>query len=161
MFIATQGLSFIPVLILIAIYSLFAVIVIIPIMIAIYCYRFACNMLYLARCSKEEFAKGELITSQITGYVITLVAATIILIAVCCLTDVQNARLIVGLIYCGVVIIFGGLLALIIIEKVKCGKYFDTLDEDLKQNYLAHENALRSVKSRLGFERRFWNGFFR
>ncbi len=157
----SQGLSLVPLLLLIAAYLLFASMAIIPISIAICCYRFVQNMFYMARCSKEEFAKGEMITGSIVSYVFVLVVATVLLVVVFVLTDAQTARLLVGLIYAGVVVIFGGLLALLIVEKKKCGKWFETLDEDKKQNYLEHEKALGRIKSRLGFKRRMWNNMFR
>lgn len=157
----SQGLSFVPVLLLIAAYLLLASMAIIPISLAICCYRFVRNMLYMARCSKEEFARGEMITGSIVSYVFVLVAATILLIAIFVLTDAHMARLLVGLIYAGIVIIFGGLLALIVVERRKCGKWFETLDEDKKQNFLEHEKALSRIKSRLGFERRMWNNMFK
>lgn len=83
--------------------------------------------------------------------------ATILLIVILSLTDAQTVKLLVGLIYGGIVIIFGGLLALMIVEKKKCGEWFERLDEDKKENYLAHEKALRRAKSHIDMEKRFWN----
>lgn len=158
---ASQGLSFVPVLLLILAYLVLIAIAVVPISIAICCYRFAMHMFYFARCSKEEFAKGEMITGSIVGYVTALVVSTILLIAVFVITDAYMARLLFGLIYAAVVIICGGLLAIIIVEKKKCGKWFESLDEDKKQNFLEHEKALGRIRSRLGFERRMWNNLFK
>ncbi len=156
----SQGISIAPLLFLIMAYLFVALIGIIPLMIALYCYYFVRNMLYVAKCSKEEFAKGERISGYIVCYIGILVAATIILIVVLSLTDAQTAKFLVGLIYGGVVIIFGGLLALMIIERQKCKKWFEGLNEDNKQNFLEHDKALRLVKSHLNLERQLWNNSF-
>ncbi len=158
---ATQGLSLIPVLFLILAYMFVALIGIVPLIIVIYCYRFVWYMLYTARCSKEEFAKGGLITGHITGYIGILAAATVMLIVILTLTDSQTAKLLVGLIYAGIVIIFGGLLVLMILERRKCKKWFEGLDEDKKQNYLEHEEGMRRVRSRLHTEKRIWDNMFK
>lgn len=157
---ASQGLSIVPVMFLILAYMFLILIVALPIMVAIYCYRFGRNMLYLARCSKEEFAKGEVVIRHIMNYSGILIGTIIIFVLGLMMIKNSNAKLLTGLICGGIVLIFGGLLALIIFEKKKCGKWFKDLDEDKKQNYLAHEKALSSVKSRLGFEKRFWDNLF-
>ncbi len=161
MLFATQGLSAVPLLILIMAYLFLALIIIVPIIIAVYCYSFAVNTFYLAQCSKEEFAKGEKVSGSILSYTLILVAATVILIVILLATDAQTAKLLVGLIYAVTVIIFGGLLTLIVLEKVKCAKWFAGLDEYKRQNFIAHDRALRRVKSRLHFERKLWNDMFK
>lgn len=158
---ASQGLSFIPLLVLILAYLLVAMIGLVPLMILIYCYRFVKYLLYTARCSKEEFAKGGMIKDHIMTYVGILAVATVALIIVFVMVEVQNVKLLVGLIYGGVVVIFGGLLVLTIIEKKKCEEWFKNLDEEKKQNYLAHEKALCQIKLRLHSERRYRNNMFR
>lgn len=160
-FFATAGLSFLPVLLIILAYLMLILIALIPFFIALYCYRFARNAFYMARCSKEEFAKSEFIWGRILTLIGILAVSTGILIVCLLSIDQQAIKTVIGLIYAGIVIIFGGLLALIVCEKAKCKKWFESLDEDKKQNYLAHENALRKIKSRLRYERRMWDNLFR
>ncbi|MDE7158005.1 MAG: hypothetical protein K2N74_00355, partial [Clostridiales bacterium] len=59
-------------------------------------------------------------------------------------------------IFAGYVLIFGGMLALMVLEREKCKKWFESLDEEKKQNYLAHEDALRCVRRRMRSKRTFW-----
>lgn len=160
-FIASAGFSVLPALLIIMAYLMLVLIVLIPFMIAIYCYILARNTFYMARCSKEEFAKGELIQSHVTAFIWILVTATAILIAGLVLSEAQNIKTVLWLVYVGIVIIFGGMLTLIIIEKVKCNKWFESLDEFKKQNFLEHDRGLRQVKRRLHWERKLWNDFGR
>lgn len=157
---ATQGLSLVPVLFLILAYLALISIAVVPLVIALSCFRFVRNMLYTARCSKEEFARGERISGNITGAIGILVGATVVMIVIFVMTDAHTARLLVGLIYGAIVIIAGGFLALMIIERKKCKKWFEGLEEDNKRNFIEHDNGLRRIKSRLHFERQLlfgWN----
>lgn len=54
-----------------------------------------------------------------------------------------------------------GLLALMIVEKTKCKKWFESLDEDKKQNYLEHVRALSQVKTRIKSDWHLWNSLGR
>lgn len=157
LFIASAGLSAIPVLLIVMAYAMLILIMIIPFVLALYCYRFARNTLYMARCSKEEFAKGEFIGGRIINFIGVLAVSTVILIVCLLSVEAQTAKILLGLVYVGIVIIFGGMLALIVFERVKCNKWFEALPEEKKQNYLAHEEGLRRVKRRMRYERNLWN----
>lgn len=128
--------------------------------IAIYFYHFVRDAFYMAKCSKEEFAKGNIISSRIRRLGFLLVMATVILIVLLIYLP-ASARVIVGIIYAGLVIALGGLLALMMIEKSKNAKWFESLEEDKKQNYLMHDKALRRVKSRIKSDRQFWESLGR
>ncbi len=155
-FIASFGTSVLPGLLVALVYLLVAVLLIIPIIAAICFYCFVRDSFYMAKCSKEEFAKGEIISSRIFGIGAVIIGVTVIFIVLMIYLTSSSAKLWLGLIYGGVVIALGGLLALIVVEKKKCAKWFEGLDEDKRQNYLEHESALRRVKSRINSERRFW-----
>lgn len=157
-FLVTAGLSLIPLMLIIMAYAMLLLIFLIPLFLALYCFSLARKALYLARCSKEEFAIGGFVADRIFNFICTLAVATLVLIVVLAKSDVQAVKIVVGLIYAVVVIIFGGLLAIILLEKAKCKKWFEGLDEDKKENYIAHEKALRRIKSRLHLERSFWDG---
>lgn len=160
-FFATAGLSFLPVLLIIMAYLMLLLILLLPVLFAIYCYTFARDMIYLSKCSKEEFAKGSIVSDRIFRLIVTLIVSTVILIAVLILCETQTPKIITGLAYAGAVIVFGSLLALLVFEKSKCGKWFETLDEYKKQNYLAHEKGLRAIKRRIKSDRQFWESMFR
>lgn len=160
-FFATAGLSFLPVLLIIMAYLMLILILLLPIIFVIYCYTFARDMIYLSKCSKEEFAKGSIVSDRIVRLIVTLIIATVVLITVLILCETQTPKLIVGLIYGGAVVVFGGLIALLVFEKTKCNKWFATLDEYKKQNYLAHEGGLRAIKRRIKSDRQFWESMFR
>ena len=114
----------------------------------------------MSKCSKEEFAKGSLVSERIFRLIVILVVATAILITVLALSESQTPKIIVGLIYGGLVLVLGGLLVLMLIEKSKCTKWFDTLDADKKENYLAHERGIKSIKRRIKADRQRWNNMF-
>lgn len=155
-FMLSAGLSAIPGLMIFLAYVLLIVMFLLPIGAVIYFYRFVRDAFYLAKCSKEEFAKGELVSSRITRLAIAIIVATVILIVICMTTSSSTAKLLSGLIYGGIVLALGGLLALMVVEKRNCGKWFEDLDESKKENYLAHEKGLRHVKRRLRSEKQFW-----
>ena len=150
------GLSALPGILMVMVYLLVLVLIAVPVVAAIYFYRFVRDAFYMAKCSKEEFAKGGQISSRILGLITVLLTAIVLFIVLLALIDSSGARLCIGLIFAGIVVALGGLLALIIVEKVKANKWFETLDEDKKQNYLAHEKALKAVKRRLRTEKSFW-----
>lgn len=153
---ASFGLSAVPGILLVFVYLLIAVLFALPIIAAVYFYRFVRDAFYMAKCSKEEFAKGSIISSRILGFVIAIIVAAVIFIILLSYISASSAKLYIGLIFGGHVLALGGLLALMAIEKIKCGKWFEGLEESKRQNYLEHEKALRLVKSRLNMEKRFW-----
>lgn len=159
-FALSAGLSSIPAIMVILAYLLVVVMLLLPIAAIIYVYNFVREIFYMANCSKEEFARGNVIASRISGLVVALITSTVIFIALLIYFP-ASARILLGLVYGAIVIVCGGLLALIVVERAKNRKWFETLDEDKKQNFLAHDNALRKVKSRLRFERNLWNDFGR
>lgn len=161
LFFASAGLTIIPILIMIMAYCMILLMLLIPVIMALYCYTFARNAFYMARCSKEEFAKGEFIWGHIVNFAVVLVVSTVLLIVCLLSTDAQKLKIAIGLVYLGIVIIFGGLLTLLVLEKKKCTKWFDSLPEDKKQNFLEHDKGLRRVKRRLNSERQFWSNFGR
>lgn len=156
-FALSAGLSAIPAMMIFLAYLLLILMFILPVVAIIYMYRFVRDSVYMAKCSKEEFAKGNIVSSRIMWLIIALAVSTVILIVIVANVSDGTALLLSGLIYGGIVVVLGGFLALTIVEKVKCSKWFDTFDEDKKQNYLAHERALRRVKSRLSREKRMWS----
>lgn len=156
---ASFGTSALPGLMLFLVYLLIIALFILPLSAIFYFYRFVRDSFYMAKCSKEEFAKGQLVSGRIFWLIVVLIALTTIFIVAMMYIPAANARLYLGLIYGALVLALGGLLALMIVEKVKAGKWFEGLDEAKKQNYLAHENGLRSVKRRLHRERDNWRRF--
>lgn len=156
-FALSAGLSAIPGLMIVLAYILLIAMFAIPIGAVIYVYRFIRDVFYMSKCSKEEFAKGNIISSRIFGLIAAIAVATVILIVILSNTESSTAKLLSGLVYGGIAAALGGLLALMTVEKIKCGKWFEGLEEDKKENYLAHERALRRVKNRLHTEKQIWN----
>lgn len=154
---ASFGWSAIPGILLAVVYLLIAVLFALPIVAAVYFYRFVRNAFYMAKCSKEEFAKGHTISSRILWLFISIIAATVIFIILLSYISAASPKLYLGLIFGGIVIALGGLLVIMTLEKIKCGKWFEGLEESKKQNYLEHDKALRRVKSHLNMEKRLWN----
>lgn len=154
---ASFGWSAIPGILLVAVYLLLAVLFALPIVAVVYFYRFVRDAFYMTKCSKEEFARGSIVSSRLTGLAVVLATATVLFIVLLSYISAASAKLYFGLIYGGLVLALGGLLACMAVEKVRCGKWFEGLGEDKKQNYLAHERALRKVKSRLRTEKQLWN----
>ena len=157
--LATAGLSSIPAIMIIIAYLMLFGLLLVPLLIGIYLYSFVFNIFYMSKCSKEEFAKGNIVSSRVFNLSIILIISTIAFIVGLLNGNDSDTilKMIVGAIYAGIVIVLGGLLALILFEKVRCTKWFNNLDEDKKQNYLAHESALRQVKKRHRSERYFWD----
>ena len=154
---ASFGLSGLPGIMLVVVYLLIIVLCALPIFAAIGFYGFVREAFYMASCSKEEFAKGNVISSKILRLIVVLAVATILFIVLLSYVPAGGARTCAWLIYIGLLIALGGLLVLIFVEKSKCGKWFAGLDEYKKENYLAHERALRRVKGRLKSEKQFWS----
>ncbi|HBN12298.1 MAG TPA: hypothetical protein DD415_01635 [Clostridiales bacterium] len=155
-FALSAGLSAIPALMVVVAYILLFTLFLLPLGAVIYLYRFVRDVFYMANCSKEEFAKGNIISSRITGLIFAVITATVIFIALLIFMEEPNARLLAGLIYGGILVVLGGLLAVMMIEKTRCGKWFEEIDEFKKSNYLEHERALRRVKGRLKTEKHFF-----
>lgn len=151
------GTSALPAALMIAVYLLIVLLFAVPIIAAIYFYRFVRDAFYMAKCSKEEFAKGGLVVSRIFAFIVIIATVTVIYAVLSAYTTSASAKLYAGLIFGGLVLALGGMVVLMIFEKIKCGKWFDDLDENKKRDYLAHERALRRVKSRLRTEKRIWN----
>lgn len=153
---ASFGWSAIPGILLVAVYILIALLFVLPFFAAVAFLFLVRDIFFMAKCSKEEFAKGGIISSRITEFIVILVCAVLIF-AVLLYYSPAGGMLPLWLIFIGFALILGGLLALMIAEKIKCGKWFNELDEYKRQNYLEHENALRSVKRRMDAERNFWS----
>lgn len=151
------GLSALPGVLLVVVYLLIFVLFLLPFAAAFYFYGFVRDAFYMAKCSKEEFAKGNVIASRLIGLIAVLATVVVLFILTLSYVEAAGARTAVSLIFAGIVITLGGLIALIFFEKYKCGKWFDSFDEEKKQNYLEHERALRSVKRRLKSEKQFWS----
>lgn len=156
---ASFGTSALPGLMLFLVYLLIIALFILPVFAIVYFYRFVRDSFYMAKCSKEEFARGQLVSGRIFWLVFVLIIITVIFIVALVNITAASAKLLLGLIYGAGVLAIGGLLVLMILEKFKAGKWFETLDEAKQQNYLAHEKGLRSVKRRLRRERDNWNRF--
>lgn len=154
---ASFGWSALPGLLLGAVYLLVLMLFLVPIILLIYFYRYVRDAFYMAKCSKEEFARGSFISSRIFELVCLIIVVTVICIFLLSYLDGKTAKIYVGIIFAGVVFALGGFLALIIVERVKNNKWFEGLDEDKKQNYIAHEKALRRVGARLNRERTMWS----
>lgn len=150
-------LSALPGVLMVAVYLLIFVLFLLPFVAAIYFYRFVRDAFYMAKCSKEEFAKGNVIASRLIGLIAVLATVVVLFILTLLYVEAAGARTAVSLIFAGIVITLGGLIGLIFYEKYRCGKWFDSFDEEKKQNYLEHERALRSVKRRLKSEKQFWS----
>jgi len=151
------GLSALPGILLVVVYILVIVLFLLPLIAAVYFYRFVRDSFYMAKCSKEEFAKGNIVKSRITWLAVIMATATALLIVLLTVVKAGNAKLYSGLIYGGLMIALGGTFVLTVAEKVKCSKWFETLEEEKRQNYLMHEGALSRVKGRLNMEKRFWS----
>ena len=155
------GLSALPAIFLIIIYLMIAALLAIPILVAAYFFCFVRDAFYMAKCSREEFAKGNMIAKRALKLGIALIVITLIFIALMASLKVPSGKILVGVLYAGLVITLGGLLVMILIEKRKNEKWFETLSEVQKQNYLAHDGGLRKVKRRLRTERTFWDNLGR
>lgn len=154
---ASFGWSALPGIMMAAVYLLIAILFILPIIAAGYFYCFVRDSFYMAVCSKEEFAKGSLISSRIVRSATILIVLTVIFIMLISIVNAPSAKLYMGLIYGGLALVLGGLIAVTVMEKIKCGRWFESLDAYKKQNYLEHERALRRIKSRLNTEKRLWS----
>ena len=158
---ASLGMSVLPALVIVLAYAMLFALFIIPICIGLYLYSFVRNAFYLAKCSKEEFAKGGFVGDRIRRLTVISIAATFIWIAGLVFLNSAAGKLILSFVFIAVAIVVGGLLAILLVEKKKDEKWFETLEEYQKQNYLAHEGALRSVKKKLDDEKAFRRSFFK
>lgn len=151
------GTSALPAALMVGVYMLIAILFVIPVIAVIYFYRFVRDVFYMAKCSNEEFAKGSAISSRIFSLIVITAVITVIFAVLLSFITATSAKLYIGLIFGGLIIALGSTLALMIVEKIKCGKRFESMEESKKQNYLAHERALRRIKGRLNSEKRFWD----
>lgn len=149
------GLSLVPALAAVLVYLIIALMFAIPVMAVVYFYRFVRDTFYMAKCSKEEFAKGGIVSSRITGLITVIAVAAVIFVVLLTNVPAESAKLYIGLIFGGIAVALGSLLAVTVFEKIKCGKWFAGLEEDKKQNYLEHERGLRRVKRRLDVQKNF------
>ncbi|MCH5180274.1 MAG: hypothetical protein J1F32_03605 [Erysipelotrichales bacterium] len=159
-FLLTLGLSSIPAIMIIIAYLMLFGLILIPVLLIIYFYNAIYNIFYMSKCSKEEFAKGHVIFSRIRNLSIIIFIATVILILALLSNSVEFIKILVGAIYAGVVIALGGLLALMVFERSKCKKWFDNLEDDKKNNYLSHDQALYNVKKRIQSDRTAFSNLF-
>ena len=156
-FAVSLGMSVLPALMILFVYFMLFMLILIPVLVGLYLYTFVRDALYLARCSKEEFAKGYDVSGRITRLVVCLIIATVAFVTVMYLAPVKHMRLLLGFVYACFVLVFGGLLAILLLARAKDAKWFESLDEAQKQNFLAHDAGLRKVKKRLRSERAFWD----
>lgn len=151
------GLSLVPAILIVMVYILVFILFLLPFVVAMYFYKFIRDTFYLAVCSKEEFAKGYAVSNMIMLISVLLVTITSLFVVGVIYVTQSGPRLMLGLVYGGLMLSLGGMLALIIAEKVKSAKWFAGLDEYRRKNFLEHDRGLRSVKRRLGEERRFFS----
>lgn len=161
LFAMTAGLSAIPGMLVFMAFLILIGLLLIPIVAVFLIYGFVREAFYMVKCSKEEFAKGNVISSRIFGLIVTLIVSTVILIVLLVKTDASLTKMLAGIVYGILVVVLGGYLAILTVEKSKNVKWFDTLDEESKQNYLAHDRALRKVKRKLRSEQQMWDDITR
>ena len=158
------GLSALPgvflVLIMIMLYLLIILALLLPLAAIFYFYRSVRDTFYMAKCSKEEFAKGNIIESRLIRLGAILAVMTVMFIALMIYVKIPLGRVLIGCIYAGLMLALGGLFALIFVEKHKGKKWFETLDIKEQQNYLAHDGGIRKIKRRKKAERDAWNSMF-
>ena len=154
------GASVLPAFLIILVYIMFGLLMLLPILLACYFYNVVFETFYLAKCSKEEFARGNIISGRIKNYCIALIATTIIFIVLVVYVKVPAGRAVLGVVYAGLMLMIGGLLALILLERKKCNQWFETLDMKQKQSFLAHDSGIRKIKRRKKQERDAWNTMF-
>lgn len=130
-----------------------ALVILVPTLIAVQVFRFLRDVIYMAQCSKEEFAKGDIVASRVAGLIITLSVSTLVFVFMLCLGMINTYPLLI-LAYVGIVVLCGMALVIIGIEKRKCVKWFNELDGYRKEDFLAQARALESVKNRLHTEKK-------
>ena len=156
-----SGLAgFFLIIVMILLYTLLIAVMIIPFAAAFYFYISVRDTFYMAKCSKEEFAEGNVIGSRIFKLGAILVALTIMFIVGMVYVEIPVGKTILGILYAALMLALGGLLALILLERHKCKKWFETLDTRQQQNYLAHDQGIRKIKRRKKKERDAWNTMF-
>ena len=148
------------VIIMILVYALLALVLLIPIVAIFYFYRSVRDTFYMAKCSKEEFAKGNVMESRVFKLGAIMAVITLIFIGLMIYVEIPIGRVLVGVLYAALMLAIGGLFALIMVEKNKCKKWFATLDKKQQENYLAHDGGLRKIKRRKKEERDTWTSLF-
>lgn len=88
-FMLSSGLSAIPAIMVIVAYILLFCAFLLPLGAVIYLYRFVRDTLYMANCTKEEFAKGGIVRSRIFGLIAGLAVVTVVLIVILMQTAVN------------------------------------------------------------------------
>lgn len=153
----TLGLSAIPGLMILVVYIIIIACLLLPIYLLVYVYRFIRDSFRMVNCSIEEIAKGNTITNRITTLILNLIFIVIVFVLLLWQLDerVKGLLIVLFIVLC---LIFGGLLTLILIERIKANKIFDSLEEDKKQNYLEHEKALKLVQYREKARKDFLKG---
>lgn len=147
------GLSALPGILMVVVYLLIFILFALPLFAAAEFYGFVRDAFYMSKCSKEEFAKGNIVSSRILGLTSLIAVVTAIFIVLLIYLTDASVKLYLGLIYGGLLVALGGLIVLMIIEKRKCKKWFEGLDEWKKSNFIQHDMALRRVKRRLKNEK--------
>ena len=155
------GMSVLPGLMIVFAYAMLLLICLIPILVGAYLISYVRNALYLARCSKEEFAKGYDVSGRIQRLIVAIVLATVLLIVAIYASQTKTVVVPLVLVYACVVAVLGGFLAILLIERSKNLKWFETLDEAQKENFIQHDAGLRKVNRRLKSERAYWDTFGR
>ena len=154
---ASLGFSTLPALMVALAVAMLVLLALIPLLVGLYLVSFVRNAFYLAKCSKEEFAKGYDISMRITRLILYLVLATVLLVVGLYFAPDKRTLVPVVLVYVCFVVVFGGFLAVLLLERSKNAKWFEGLDEAQKQSFLAHNEGLRRISKRLKAERDFWN----
>ena len=133
---------------IIIIYSLIVLLLLAAVLFVIYAFRFVRESFYMATCSKEEFAKGSIITGRILRYTVIIVLVTVLLIVglVRGPSDDVIVKVISGVLYGVLLLVLGGPLLLMVLERRKCKKWFEAQPEEKKRNYIEHDRGLSGAK---------------
>lgn len=132
----------------ILIYASIVLLAVAVVLLVIYAFRFVRESFYMATCSKEEFAKGSIITGRILRYSIIIVLVTVLLIVglVRGPSDDVVVKVISGVLYGVLLLVLGGPLLLMVLERRKCKKWFEAQPEEKKRNYIEHDRGLSGAK---------------
>lgn len=150
---ASFGVSAIPGILVAVFYIFIAVLLILPIVLIVYFYRFVRDIFYMSECSKEEFVRDITISDHLFALITLAVIVTAVFVTVCIFVKGAVSIVLITLIYLALIAVFGAVIAFILIERRKCKQWFDTLDEEKKRNYTEHVQALKQVKRRLKAEK--------
>ena len=159
--VRTLGLSILGGIGIVLYYILLLLILAVPVILIFYMYKFVRTLFALSTCSKEEFAKGHRVMKYIVIFmalgVICLGVAGTILFAKFTL----KAKVIITIIFVLLAALMLAYSIIMIMERVKSSKWFDTLDDERKKDYLMHDKALARSKARAERHARIDTGFWR